>query len=142
KAVICKINFRKMCFSVGSRFLGSVLFLIFSGLTANAQNAPANDNKTPVDSINIEPVLVRAYFQQQPLLQSTASVALLGQPLLSAQQGIHLVSALNTVPGVRMEERSPGSYRLSIRGSLLRSPFGIRNIKVYMDEMPLTDAGG
>src|SRR5690606_10740693 len=50
--------------------------------------------------------------------------------------------AMNTVPGVRMEERSPGSYRLSIRGSLLRSPFGIRNVKIYMDEMPLTDAGG
>jgi len=41
-----------------------------------------------------------------------------------------------------MEERSPGSYRLSIRGSLLRSPFGVRNVKVYMDEFPLTDAGG
>jgi iron complex outermembrane receptor protein len=44
--------------------------------------------------------------------------------------------------GVRMEERSPGSYRLSIRGSLLRSPFGIRNVKIYIDEFPLTDAGG
>src|SRR5690606_21256668 len=43
---------------------------------------------------------------------------------------------------VRMEERSPGSYRLSIRGSLLRSPFGVRNVKVYYDEIPLTDAGG
>ncbi|RZJ57488.1 MAG: TonB-dependent receptor, partial [Flavobacterium sp.] len=48
----------------------------------------------------------------------------------------------NTVAGVRMEERSPGSYRLSLRGSLLRSPFGIRNIKIYVDELPLTDAGG
>src|SRR5690606_12144026 len=43
---------------------------------------------------------------------------------------------------VRMEERSPGSYRLSLRGSLLRSPFGVRNVKVYLDEFPLTDAGG
>jgi iron complex outermembrane receptor protein len=41
-----------------------------------------------------------------------------------------------------MEERSPGSYRLSIRGSLLRSPFGVRNIKVYWNNIPLTDAGG
>ena len=39
-------------------------------------------------------------------------------------------------------ERSPGSYRLSVRGSLLRSPWGVRNVKVYMDEFPLTDAGG
>lgn len=131
-----------MCFSVGSRVFGGILLLFFSGLTANAQNFPADGEKTSVDSIIIEPVFVRAYFQKQPLMQSTASVALLGQSALRAQQGIHLVSALNTVPGVRMEERSPGSYRLSIRGSLLRSPFGIRNIKVYMDEMPLTDAGG
>jgi len=49
---------------------------------------------------------------------------------------------MNSVAGLRMEERSPGSYRLSIRGSLLRSPFGIRNIKIYLDEFPLTDAGG
>jgi iron complex outermembrane receptor protein len=41
-----------------------------------------------------------------------------------------------------MEERSPGSYRFSIRGSLLRSPFGVRNIKFYLDDFPLTDAGG
>jgi iron complex outermembrane receptor protein len=41
-----------------------------------------------------------------------------------------------------MEERSPGSYRFSIRGSLLRSPFGVRNIKIFLDEFPLTDAGG
>src|SRR5690606_19359981 len=25
---------------------------------------------------------------------------------------------------------------------LLRSPFGVRNVKVYYDEIPLTDAGG
>ncbi|MFX8039941.1 Plug domain-containing protein, partial [Acinetobacter baumannii] len=29
-----------------------------------------------------------------------------------------------------------------IRGSSLRSPFGVRNVKVYIDEMPLTDGGG
>src|SRR5690606_8225943 len=48
----------------------------------------------------------------------------------------------NTLAGIRMEERSPGSYRLAMRGSLIRSPFGIRNIKIYLDEFPLTDAGG
>jgi len=41
-----------------------------------------------------------------------------------------------------MEERSPGSYRFSIRGSLLRSPFGVRNVKVYWNGLPLTDGGG
>src|SRR3954470_8130695 len=61
---------------------------------------------------------------------------------MAKQAGQSLVPVLNTVPGVRMEERSPGSYRLSIRGSLLRSPFGVRNVKVYWNDIPLTDAGG
>jgi iron complex outermembrane receptor protein len=41
-----------------------------------------------------------------------------------------------------MEERSPGSYRFSIRGSSLRSPFGVRNVKFYWNGLPLTDGGG
>lgn len=53
-----------------------------------------------------------------------------------------LVQLLNTIPGVRMEERSPGSYRINMRGSSLRSPFGVRNVKVYWNDIPLTDPGG
>lgn len=49
---------------------------------------------------------------------------------------------ISGLPGVRTEERSPGSYRIAVRGSTIRSPFGIRNIKVYLNEFPLTDAGG
>jgi iron complex outermembrane receptor protein len=41
-----------------------------------------------------------------------------------------------------MEERSPGSYRFNIRGSSLRSPFGVRNVKVYFNDIPITDPGG
>ena len=41
-----------------------------------------------------------------------------------------------------MDERSPGSYRLSIRGNLLRSAFGVRNVKIYWDGVPFTDASG
>src|SRR5690606_33440246 len=72
----------------------------------------------------------------------TASAGVVGPSALANQSGASLLPAVNAVPGVRMEERSPGSYRLSLRGSLLRSPFGVRNVKVYLDEIPLTDAGG
>lgn len=87
-------------------------------------------------------VVIKAYLSQQPLLTVPAAVGTVSFKQLQMQSSFSLVPAINTVPGVRMEERSPGSYRLSIRGSLLRSPFGVRNIKVYMDEFPLTDAGG
>src|SRR5690606_23243429 len=78
----------------------------------------------------------------QPLLQAPTSVGIVNAAMLRKQGEGTLLPALNSLPGVRMEERSPGSYRLSLRGSLLRSPWGVRNVKVYMDEFPLTDAGG
>lgn len=87
-------------------------------------------------------VVVQAYLGKQSLLQVPTSTAIISSRQFELQQGNTLLPAMNTVPGLRMEERSPGSYRLSVRGSLLRSPFGIRNVKIYMDEMPLTDAGG
>ncbi len=46
------------------------------------------------------------------------------------------------MPGVRMEERSPGSYRFGIRGSSINAPFGVRNVKVYYNDIPYTDPGG
>ncbi|SFN52141.1 iron complex outermembrane recepter protein [Chitinophaga sp. YR627] len=88
-------------------------------------------------------VVIQAYPGKQfTLLQVPTSSTVLTSRQLALQQGVTLLPAMNTVPGVRMEERSPGSYRLSLRGSLLRSPFGIRNVKIYLDEIPLTDAGG
>lgn len=92
---------------------------------------------------NLQEVVIQAYPGKQfTLLQVPTSSTVLTARQLQLQQGVTLLPALNTVPGVRMEERSPGSYRLSLRGSLLRSPFGIRNVKLYLDEIPLTDAGG
>ncbi|MBK9289595.1 MAG: TonB-dependent receptor [Flavobacteriales bacterium] len=54
-----------------------------------------------------------------------------------------LRSALLWAPGVQMDQRGlGGSTRLSIRGSLLRSPYGVRGVKVYWGPLPLTLADG
>lgn len=109
--------------------------LILSGSLGFAQNKQ--------DSVKrLKEVVIQPYFSVQPLIRATGTIGLIGQETLDRQPGSSLVSAVNTVAGVRMEERSPGSYRLSVRGSLLRSPFGVRNIKIYLDDFPLTDAGG
>lgn len=47
-----------------------------------------------------------------------------------------------SVPGFRLEERSPGSYRINIRANALRSPFGVRNVRVYWNGIPITDPSG
>jgi len=110
-----------------------ILFLACFARTATAQIA---------DTTQLEQVSVTAYIHHQPLWRTPAAATVISARQMEQQQGTSLVSTLNQAPGVRMEERSPGSYRLSLRGSLLRSPFGIRNVKVYLDELPLTDAGG
>jgi iron complex outermembrane receptor protein len=108
-----------------------------------AQVALSAQQNNQLDSLQqLQPVTVQAYVSHQPLSSTPASIGIINTQQLQQHAGESLLPALNTIPGVRMEERSPGSYRLSIRGSLLRSPFGVRNVKVYIDEFPLTDAGG
>ena len=87
-------------------------------------------------------VVVRAYEQNRKLLEVPVSIGVLQQNDLNRYNNVSIVPALNTIAGVRMEERSPGSYRLNIRGSSLRSPFGVRNVKVYYNGIPITDPGG
>jgi iron complex outermembrane recepter protein len=103
---------------------------------------PSAGQEDTADSASGIPVIIIRAYPQRSFFRQPGSVALLNETQLKQQPGYSLLPALNSLAGVRMEERSPGSYRLSIRGSLLRSPFGIRNIKVYVDEFSLTDGGG
>jgi len=90
----------------------------------------------------LQEVVVRAYEQSRKLMQVSAAVGIVTNHQLSRFNNTTLLPAMNSIPGVRMEERSPGSYRLNIRGSSLRSPFGVRNVKVYYNQIPYTDPGG
>ncbi|GAB3697777.1 TonB-dependent receptor [Spirosoma flavus] len=106
-------------------------------------HAQTSDPSSLDDTLHLNEVVVRGYATNRRLLETPASVGLLTRRDLNQRFGTPtLVPALNTLPGVRADERSPGSYRLAIRGSAIRSPFGVRNIKTYWNEMPLTDAGG
>jgi iron complex outermembrane recepter protein len=90
----------------------------------------------------LKEVIVHAYSADRASVEVPASVARLDTSALHRFSNSSLVPAVNLIPGVRMEERSPGSYRFSIRGSTIRSPFGVRNVKIYWNGLPLTDAGG
>ncbi|MFO0267654.1 MAG: TonB-dependent receptor, partial [Cyclobacteriaceae bacterium] len=79
----------------------------------------------------LEEVTVRAFESNRAAREVPAAIFLLGPADMQRFSNATLVQVVNTVSGVRMEERSPGSYRLSIRGSTLRSPFGVRNVKMY-----------
>ncbi|MGV3508509.1 MAG: TonB-dependent receptor plug domain-containing protein, partial [Sphingobacteriaceae bacterium] len=112
----------------------STIVFVLTVLLVNGQEV--------ADTAGLKEVVIKAYFSDHSLLDVPASVSVINPQVLQSQPPKSLLPAINTAPGVRMEERSPGSYRLSIRGSLLRSPFGIRNVKIYLDDFLLTDAGG
>lgn len=117
------------------------LFLFSAYTSLFAQTTPPASSLD--DTLQINEVVVRGYATNRRLLETPASIGLLTRRDLNQRFGTPtIIPAMNTLPGVRADERSPGSYRLAIRGSAIRSPFGVRNVKTYWNELPLTDAGG
>ena len=97
----------------------------------------AQDTSTTV----LEDVIVKAYgFNKKQT--TAAAINVINRSAMDRYPDVSIVNAINSFPGVVMEERSPGSYRLNIRGSSLRSPFGVRNVKVYYNNIPFTEPGG
>jgi len=110
------------------------LSLIFSSV--HSQEASS-------DSVKIMgEVVLKAYEQNKQLRQIATAVNYISHHDLERSNDMSILPAMNNTPGVRMEERSPGSYRMNIRGSTVRSPFGVRNVKVYWNGIPFTDPGG
>lgn len=118
-----------------------IFFFIVVMIFAESVYSQQTDSALAVkDTLN--EVTVQAFLSNKKWKDVPVAVALITQNDLQRNVPTSLLPAVNAVPGVRMEERSPGSYRLSIRGSTLRSPFGVRNVKVYWNGIPLTDGGG
>lgn len=103
---------------------------------------PAQKKAQVADSLlTLDEVVITA-FEQNREISNGSIVKLIRQSDPVTGNRISLLPAFNTIAGVRMEERSPGSYRINLRGSSLRSPFGVRNVKLYWNDIPVTDAGG
>ncbi len=118
------------------------LFFLFSTLVWTGISRAQNQVDTLSSlSSNLPVIEINAYSAKSDLVRIPAAVQLILDTLHLIPQ-LSFAQAINQAPGVKLEERSPGSYRLSIRGSTLRSPFGIRNVKVYLDGFNLSDGGG
>jgi iron complex outermembrane recepter protein len=98
--------------------------------------------KPDADSATILNEIVITAFEQSGDISCGSIVKVIHNNNADRNNKTSLVNGFNSIAGVRMEERSPGSYRINIRGSSLRSPFGVRNVKVYWNTIPVTDPGG
>ncbi|MEJ8803671.1 TonB-dependent receptor domain-containing protein [Pontibacter sp. H249] len=122
--------------------------LIFSLIGYNTQriNLPYSGAELLIslqpDAAKLQEVVITGYESNRPLLETAGAISILDRASIERFDESSVVRAVNTVPGIRMEERAPASYRISIRGSSLRSPYGIRNVKVYYNGIPFTEANG
>jgi len=114
----------------------TIVLSFFSLQVLAQQQLPSDTSKV------LSEVIVNAYSSNRSLKETPVAIGLATEKELNRFNNTSILSSVNTIPGVRMEDRSPGSYRFSIRGSTIRSPFGVRDVKFYWNGLPLTDGGG
>ena len=73
------------------------------------------------DSVRqLNAVTVKGYAYDRASSEVPATIGLVKEHDLNRFSNVSFLPIVNTIPGVRMEERSPGSYRFAIRGSSLQ----------------------
>lgn len=118
------------------------LLLLPAALQAQSPAAPPDTTNRLAVPLQLPEATVVGYGQRLPLRRTAAAVGVVDAAAIGRFSEASLAQAVNTLPGVRLEERATASYRLSVRGSTLRSPFGVRNVKVYYHDIPFTEASG
>lgn len=94
------------------------------------------------NSVNLSTVSVTGYQTNRKLLETAGSIGVLTAGMLQRGDHMDIMAAMNTIPGVKMEAYSAGNYRISIRGSLVNNPWGIRNVRIYWNDIPLSSPDG
>lgn len=94
------------------------------------------------DAHLLNEVRVAAYSGNKTNKETAGAIALLNGADIQQGNSISMQAALNSIPGVRMDQSTLSDSRISIRGNGVRSPWGIRNIKIYINDIPLTEADG
>src|SRR3954462_6971378 len=107
-------------------------FLLSAGLLLGCTSSFSQQKDSAVNELR--EVIIKAYQQNVRLMDMPAAIGYAPPSLINRFTNTGILPAINTLPGIQMEERSPSSYRLNIRSSSLRSPFGVRNIKIYYND--------
>ena len=94
------------------------------------------------DEANLNEVRVTGFAGNRTKKETAGSIALITGKDINRGSGVSFQAALNAIPGVRMDQSTLSEARISIRGNGVRSSFGIRNIKIYLNDIPVTEADG
>lgn len=91
-------------------------------------------------SFQLEEVSVTATRTERKTEDVLSSVKVVGKEKIKERRMFNLQEALNGVPGLFIQSRNQGyNTRLIIRGSGLQAPFGVRQIMIMLNGVPITD---
>lgn len=91
-------------------------------------------------SLQLEEVSVTATRAEKKTEDVPSSVKVVGEERIKETRMFNLQEALSGVPGVFIQSRNQGyDTRLIIRGGGLQAPFGVRQIMVLLNGVPVTD---
>lgn len=93
-------------------------------------------------SEDLNEVQVIGFATERSLQETSASISLLTAKDLSKQNATSLTQSLNNLPGIRIDQSGLDNQRITIRGIGANSNFGNRGIKVYFNDIPLTEPDG
>lgn len=123
------------------RLLIGCWWLISCATTGHAQTTPLDTLGADIALIDTLPCISFQQYKGKEFI--AGSIGIVNRSIINGTDQTSLLNSIQSVPGVFMEQRGyGGSHRLSIRGSSLRSPFAVRNIKMYLDGIPLTSPDG
>jgi iron complex outermembrane recepter protein len=104
--------------------------------TVSAESSPPQ----PV-TYSLSEVSVTAYHNPERFISVAGAVSII--PIDSLLfPGYNIVSALSATPGLSIQEATPGTMKLTLRGIGSRYPYGTKKIKMFFDGIPLYSAEG
>jgi len=122
-----------------SRLLPWLAFLVCVAITGTSVSQSVVDSLALADTFRVDaaPVIVRSERLRLPF--AVTNVLPAGPHSLVVPS---VLPALESVPGVWVQSGALNTNRISIRGIGYREPFATSGIKVYLDDIPLTNGAG
>ncbi len=122
------------------RYMLSILLLAFLLLPPLPALASGANEETGEPVQELEEITVSATRTQRAVEEVPASVAVVGRKELEETKMFNLKEALSGIPGVLIDTKNQGyDTRLIIRGAGLKARYGVREIMVLQDGVPITD---
>ena len=72
-------------------------------------------DKTDTLKVKLDEITVVGFTGNRSIMETPGSISYVGNERINGFSDQSLVYGLNTVAGVKMDERAPGSYRIAIR---------------------------